>query len=144
MSKHFLSAVFLSCLLSAASWARADVPPPEATACAGKQVGDSCSDPPNGTCQNLTCGKLDYANWNRDASSIPPSTQYPCVRCAAKGSSTDPDASSPSPDAGKPEKDDGGGCDCSLGSSGSAERRWLALGMAALVGALLLRRRQTR
>jgi hypothetical protein len=62
--------------------ARADVAPPETQPCLSKQAGDACTyNNASGTCLDQTCSKIDYANWDRDASSSPPSMTYACVEC---------------------------------------------------------------
>ena len=54
--------------------ARADIAPPETQPCLSKQAGDACTyNNASGTCLAQTCSKLDYANWDQDASSAPPS-----------------------------------------------------------------------
>ena len=75
------SAIFFAAVLLFGPPARADVLPPEVQPCNGKQVGDACTYNGSGTCQNQTCSRLDYANWNRDASSGPPSMTYTCLEC---------------------------------------------------------------
>lgn len=115
--------------------ARADVPPPETEPCVGKQAGDACTYNGSGTCQNQTCSKLDYANWDQDASSSPPSTTYACVKCVV-GTSTDTNT-----DGGTPPSEDDGGC--SIGQHSTAKRvvPWL---MAATFSLLFLSRRRRR
>lgn len=76
---RLLFAVTALCCL--AGTARADVPPPETQPCSGKQVGAACTYNGAGTCQESTCSRLDYAHWDRDASSSPPSMNYACVKC---------------------------------------------------------------
>ena len=74
----------------------ADVLPPEVADCQsysldagnpctlGKSTGSSSSKP--GICVISTCSRLDYANWDRDASpGGPPSTTYACLMCVAGG-----------------------------------------------------------
>jgi hypothetical protein len=75
------SLVALATLL--ATPARADVAPPETEPCQGKTTGDACVYNGSGTCQTQTCSKLDYAHWDRDASSSPPSATYACLKCIA-------------------------------------------------------------
>jgi hypothetical protein len=71
-----------------ASVARADVVPPDVAECnqAGA-AGASCSSQTgiSGICIWDTCSRLDYANWNHDASGGPPSMQYACLRCVVSG-----------------------------------------------------------
>lgn len=93
-----LAALAVAALVSAPA-ARADVPPPDTEACNGRTLGDTCTVPggPSGTCQNSTCQRLDYANWNRDASSMPPTMNYACVRCLPAGASGDAGTTTPPP-----------------------------------------------
>lgn len=78
---HVLRFSFAVALIGWGGAARADVAPPETSPCVGKQVGDSCTYNGAGVCQSSTCSKLDYLNWDRDASSSPPTTTYACVKC---------------------------------------------------------------
>jgi hypothetical protein len=115
----------------APAWAAADVIPPDVDACRALQVGAACggmTGVPAGRCQNDTCTRLDYANWNRDAMATPPSMSYACVRCVAGA------------DGGAAPTSSSGGC--SVGSSESVGRRlgpWL---IAGLVWAVFLGRRR--
>ena len=62
--------------------ALADSIPPEIDACLKKQVGDTCANgliP--GTCQSSTCLGVDFASWDRDASSSPPLINHTCLMC---------------------------------------------------------------
>jgi len=80
--KSLTSSAFVFCALSfLALPARADVAPPETQPCVSKAAGDACTYNGAGTCQNQTCGRLDYANWDQDASASPPSTTYACLKC---------------------------------------------------------------
>ena len=78
--------VSLAIVMCLATSVRADVVPPDTAACSGKQAGDVCtvsfSDAGPSSCQNATCSKLDYAHWDRDASSGPPTASYACLKCA--------------------------------------------------------------
>jgi hypothetical protein len=67
------------------------------------------------------------ANWNRDASSGPPSLSYPCVLCTAIV--TQPP---------------GEGCSCTIGKASLARRAapWLMAGAFSLL--FLFRRRRSR
>jgi hypothetical protein len=87
MTRTTYAIALLAPFVCFAAPARADLIPPEVGACQAKQAGDTCTYTNSGTCQNQTCSKLDYANWDRDASSGPPSTTYACLKCMA-GSST--------------------------------------------------------
>jgi hypothetical protein len=77
---HVIASCFTLLLVGSA---HADVIPPEVGACQNKQVGDACTNNGTGVCQAQTCTRLDYANWNRDASSGPPSMSYACNKCVA-------------------------------------------------------------
>jgi hypothetical protein len=93
--------VSLATMLFIGPSARADVIPPDVYACNGKQLGDACSDTSvSGICQTSSCTKLDYSQWNRDASSGPPSTTYACVKCAPGTVTSTKTATSTPMDAG--------------------------------------------
>lgn len=73
----------LASLAAYASVARADVIPPDVADCSqAASAGVSCRNGA-GVCVASTCSRLDYANWNRDASPSPPSVQYACLRCVS-------------------------------------------------------------
>lgn len=112
--------------------ARADVPPPEVEACAGRGVGATCMvlGGASGACQNATCTRIDYPGWNRDASATPPTMEYPCVRCVS-GAAVDGGSTVPSRDEG--------GCAVQPGGLARAAGPWL---IAALPFALLFGRRR--
>jgi len=134
---------FVSAMLFLGVAAHADVPPPETEPCVGKQPGDACVYNGSGTCQNQTCSRLDYANWDQDASPSPPSTTYACVKCVA-GLPTDTNTAtdtSTSADGGEPPSDDDSGC--SIGRRSATQRvvPWL---LAAAFSLLFLRRRRRR
>jgi len=104
--------------------ARADVAPPEALPCQGKAAGDACVYDGAGTCQNQTCSQADYAHWDRDASSGPPSMSYACLKCIA-GTTTD--------------------SACSVGKQVTVKRvaPWLLAGAFSLLFVFARRRRQS-
>jgi hypothetical protein len=85
---HFAFATASLALLLSGS-ARADVPPPDTLDCRTAKEGDACSPDGQsadggtkpGACRKSTCTKLDYANWNKDASASPPSVEYECLKC---------------------------------------------------------------
>jgi hypothetical protein len=81
-------ALVVTAIATLGGTARADVAPPETSPCVGKQVGDSCTYNGAGTCQSSTCSKLDYLNWDRDASASPPVTTYACVKCLPAATAT--------------------------------------------------------
>lgn len=92
-------------------------------------VGAKCD---KGTCLQSTCSKADYFNWDRDASSTPPITTYPCVKCVSASEAGDGGA------AGKPkDKDDSG---CSLGEATAAG----GVSLACVVVAVALSSRRRR
>jgi hypothetical protein len=81
-------------------------------------VGDACTFGGAGTCQNQTCGRLDYAHWDRDASPSPPSMSYSCLECiTGTGTSTSTDTNA---DGGTPPSNDGSAC--SVGRQTAAKR----------------------
>ncbi len=95
-----LRALPLSLLLFATP-AAADVVPPEVSACQGRVAGAACGGElgvPAGVCRDDTCTRLDYLNWNRDASASPPTMQYPCVRCVSPADGGSGDAMRPWPE----------------------------------------------
>jgi MYXO-CTERM domain-containing protein len=62
--------------------ARADLIPPDVSDCTGKKAGDPCTQ--DRVCTSAECRRLDYANWDRDASPLgPPSVAYACLKCTA-------------------------------------------------------------
>ena len=128
MKKILLLSFVLSSLLLASA-ARADVAPPNLEPCVGKAIGALCltDTAVPGTCQNSTCQRIDYANWNRDASSGPSSLSYLCVLCTAIVT----------PPLGE-------GCSCTIGKASLARRAapWLMAGAFSLL--FLFRRRRSR
>jgi len=131
--KFFLaSAPFLFAAILFDAPARADMAPPETQPCVGKAAGDACVYDGNGTCQTQTCGKIDYANWDHDASSMPPSTTYVCLKCMAETYA----------DGGTPPAN--GDSSCSIGRQGTAKRiaPWLMAGAFSLLFLFGRRRRQ--
>jgi len=117
----FLAAIALS------SSARADVPPPDTLSCRTASEGDSC-DPDDqakidgglkrGTCRKATCSRLDYGNWNRDASATPPTMSYECLKCLL-GNDGGADFAPPA-DAAVPATGGSGGQSGAGGSGGAA------------------------
>ena len=76
------SALFLASMFLVGLPAHADVVPPDTAACSGKQAGAACTyNGATGICQDGTCSRLDYANWDRDASASPPTASYACLKC---------------------------------------------------------------
>ena len=93
----------LTCMLTlslmVAGAARADVIPPDMEPCTGKAAGTTCtflSHP--GTCVSSTCSKLDYANWDRDAASGPPTRSYACILCRTGTATTTTTTTAPPTD----------------------------------------------
>lgn len=126
-------------LLLATTPALADVVPPDVDACNGRAVGAACGGTmgvPAGTCRNATCTRLDYAGWNRDAMAMPPTMQYPCVRCEGGATDAGPaDAGATTP----PATSSNSGCAVG-GSLGRRVGPWALAGLAWVV--LLGRRRR--
>lgn len=81
MKARFTLLAIATTTLLLGSLAQADLAPPDTEPCVGKAEGDACTYGGAGTCRQLTCSKLDYANWNRDASAGPPTTTYACMTC---------------------------------------------------------------
>lgn len=80
----FLATVFV--LLTGAPLARADLLPTEEAQCQGKEAGDACG---TGTCKAARCTRIDYANWDQDASAVPPSVEEDCLKCEGDSGATD-------------------------------------------------------
>ncbi len=120
---------------TATSLALADVTPPDVDACRTTDAGGACTlNGVAGACRQGTCTRVDYMNWNRDASSTPPTVSYDCVRCVT-GTATDASAAPPAPTSAS------GGC--SVGDLGRAVGPW-ALAAIPLALVLLGRRRRAR
>lgn len=119
-----LAPVFLALALAVGPVAaRADVIPPDVTACERLAVGAACGGAmgvARGTCQNATCARLDYASWNRDAMAMPPTVQYACVRCLAGTADGGP----------APTLSGDGGCQVPAGPVGARAAPWLLMGLA--------------
>lgn len=121
-------------VLTAPGLASADAIPPDVQACDMQTMGAMCTIPDGsramGTCAMDTCHRLDYAHWDRDASTGPPSVAYDCVRCVVGG-----------PTDGGPSASDAGHGDmapprtgCSASPARAGGLVWLvlaALGMLA-------------
>ena len=131
--------------------ARADLAPPETQPCLGKAAGDACVYNGAGTCQSQTCSKLDYAHWDRDASSGPPSTIYACLECIAGASTATPTSTATSTQTAANTNTDGGTLPsnddsaCSIGKQVTAKRvaPWLLAGVFSLLFVIARRRRQS-
>lgn len=129
-------------LLIVPAVAGADVLPPEVAACQNRKEGDSCQvemTTVKGTCLKSKCKRLDYANWNRDMMSSPPTVEYDCLLCTTVDGGT----TAPAADLGNGTKN-GGSCSVSRTSAG-AGTGWIAVPWAAaavLLGLALVRRRR--
>ena len=131
--------------------ARADVAPPETQPCQGKAAGDACVYNGDGSCQNQTCSKADYAHWDRDASSGPPSMTYSCLKCiagtttatATSTATSTQSATNANADGGAPPSNDDSAC--SIGKQVTAKRvaPWLLAGAFSLLFVFARRRRQS-
>jgi hypothetical protein len=149
--RHFHFAFIASLLLILSEPARADLPPPDTLDCRTAKEGDACSpdgQPSDagkpGTCRKATCTRLDYANWNRDASAAPPTMQYECLKCLLGSADGGLDGSTASGGAGGSAGTGGSGTGgaapksgssgCAMGGRGRALAPWLlAGGFAAAV-----------
>jgi hypothetical protein len=139
--KLILGIVILA--LFSSGMASADVIPLETSSCTAKNLGDACVlNGVAGNCESHTCSRLDYSNWNRDASLSPPMATYTCLWCQVTenptgGADTPPDAS---PNTN--EKKDSG---CSVGGAASFRQiaPWMMAGSVSLLF-LFFRRRRSR
>jgi hypothetical protein len=127
------------------SIAHADVIPPDVDACNGKKAGDACNVSGSaGTCAASKCSRLDYANWDRDASPTPPTVEYDCVRCVSGatggdgGASTGGDGGASTPTS---KAEDSG---CSFGSGVRRVGPWALAAVPGLAIALFGRRTARR
>ena len=131
--------------------ARADIAPPETQPCLSKQAGDACAyNNASGTCLAQTCSKLDYANWDQDASSAPPSMTYACVECIVGTTTTTTTTAvtntntttKTNADGGAPPANDDSAC--SIGKQITAKRiaPWLLAGAFSLLFLFGRRRRR--
>jgi hypothetical protein len=127
--RYFSFVVVATSLTLLPARARADLPPPDTLSCHTASVGDPC-DPDGqatdggtkaGTCQKATCTRLDYANWNRDASAAPPTMDYECLKCViARDAGTD--AASATGGAGGAATGGSGGAAATGGAAGGAPK----------------------
>lgn len=136
--RHFLFCFAACVLLAASAPARADVPPPDTLSCRMASEGDPC-DPDGvmtpdggtrtGTCRKATCSRLDYANWNRDASASPPTMSYECLKCTVGGDGGTADVA-PRTDGAAPATGGSGGQGGSAtgGSSGAGDDSGCSMG----------------
>lgn len=114
--------------------AAADVPPPGLDECRGHDAGSSCTFMgAAGTCRATTCSRIDYAGWDRDASSTPPTLNYACTLCVTGG------ASDASTTPATPASSGG----CSVGDASRAVGPW-AIAAVPLALLLLARRRRAQ
>jgi hypothetical protein len=142
MKRFLASTTFLCASALFASPSRADVAPPETQPCVGKATGAACVYNGNGTCQTETCSKLDYANWNRDASSWPPSKTYTCLKCLI-GTTTDTNTVTSTESDGGGDAPSYADSSCSISRQGTAKRiaPWLMAGAFSLLFLFGRRRR---
>jgi hypothetical protein len=157
LNRSLLASASLFCLIVIPGLARADVAPSDicdstaaaGTACQNAEPTTAPGKGQPGTCQSASCSGNDYANWDRDASAVPPQRSYPCLLCKAKGAgpadaaapvavdagngSTLPDAGTSDPSSGA---DKSSGCSvASLGQAHPSHRTtlWLLAGAIAVV-----------
>lgn len=137
-------------LAAGAGRARADVIPPDEDACQRMgsylPAGTMCRVEPggrDGTCEDATCSRLDYAGWDRDASASPPTRTFPCTKCT--GPAADAGTTPPPADMGTttppPAADDDGCSVTPRGRDGALGGFVAASAALALVVALRRRRR---
>lgn len=140
-------ALTVAALCLSASPAFADVAPPNTYGCQGKAAGDVCKDDmgKDATCKADTCTGLDYANWDQDVRSSPPTKTYDCLKCEGVA-----EADTSAVIGGADVTQTGGKVTVAEESSGcvagpSAARVWAPWALLAVVTALgvgLLRRRR--
>jgi hypothetical protein len=119
--------------LGSGTSARADVTPPEESACSSLQSGAACTISPggaSGTCQSTTCSHLDYAH--RDDGGIPTTAQTACLKCLDTGGNV------PTTTTTTPEKSSG----CSQALSTSSTREVAALLFAGAFSLLFFLKRR--
>jgi hypothetical protein len=131
----------LTAILLIPSLAFADVPPPNSSGCTNKAAGAACMDDAkaNGTCQKDTCSRLDYGallDAGPDASGMPKSVSYDCLKCVA-GSGTSSGSSSGASSGSTAAKDGG----CALGTQGSTS---VTVGLLLALGLMVSRRNKSR
>lgn len=131
-----INIALLAAIALSARSASADVPPPGFEECRARDAGASCTlGSVAGTCRETTCSRLDYLNWNRDASATPPTVTYACVLCQTTSASDAGNDASTTP----PTPASNGGC--SVADVGRAVGPWA---LAAIPLALALRARRRR
>jgi hypothetical protein len=151
-------ALTVAALCLSVSPAFADVAPPNTYGCQGKAAGDVCKDDmgKDATCKADICTGLDYANWDQDVRSSPPTKTYDCLKCegvAEADTTVGTDTTTEGTDAvigGADVTQTGGNVTVAEESSGcvagpSAARVWAPWALLAVVTALgvgLLRRRR--
>jgi len=163
MKSLFASASLFALATLLAIPVRADLAPPETQPCQGKAAGAACNYNGAGACRSETCTKLDYANWDHDASTSPPSTTYACLKCVpgegtatttttttatttttstATTTTTSTATATKTDDNPPPAKDDGA---CSVGKSSAAKRvaPWMLAGAFSLLFLFGRRRKQS-
>ena len=151
MKSLFASASLFALATLLAIPVRADLAPPETQPCQGKAAGAACNYNGAGACRSETCTKLDYANWDHDASTSPPSTTYACLKCVpgegtatttTTTTTTSTTTATKTDDNPPPAKDDGA---CSVGKSTTAKRvaPWILAGAFSLLFLFGRRRKQS-
>jgi len=80
------TALSLVVLVAAASSgqvvAHAAVTPDGLSECVGKATGEACD---GGSCQEQTCGRRDYENWDGESDGGPAWIEYDCLLCGPGG-----------------------------------------------------------
>jgi hypothetical protein len=139
MKAHLVVAALLS-LWSVP--ALADVTPPEEEACMSAAKGQTCTlgfssssnQGAKGTCQDSTCGHIDYQHWD---GGHPGSVQYACLKCLT------PDGGLPVlVDGGSPVAEDKSTGGCSSLSTSSTAKEFGAIAIAGSFSLLFLLRRR--
>jgi hypothetical protein len=137
-----LPALILSSTLLFGLSAQADVIPEDVGACNAKEAGAACSYNGNGTCQTATCYRLDYAHWDHDASTSPPSASYACLKCVTGTATQTGTSTNTSADGGTPPATDNGSCTIASRATAKKVAPWLMASTFSLLFLFFRRHRQ--
>ncbi|XXF77430.1 hypothetical protein P2318_30915 [Myxococcaceae bacterium GXIMD 01537] len=113
--------LLLTAVLSFASTAGADIPPPNTSACTQKEAGSACEteDGKSGTCQTSKCSRNDYSN------GVPPTVrEYECLQCVAGEGTPSSPSTTATASPTSPEKKSGS-CAAMPGAPLAASALWV-------------------